>query len=199
MSIRNATLEIESGFDDDETTPSLTSTADSQTRAVGASTILHKGLFRSHSFCLVGPHYLGLIFIHFFLWGASFFFAGVFESQEHTYLSAFVYVQAAITNFFLLKCGLSDPGIVVGPKTLPPEVVENQDLYRQYKYCDLCAIFQPPETAHCATCGVCIAGLDHHCPWMSKCIGEKNMPAFRYFNMSWLVLLGSVIVGVFGI
>lgn len=28
---------------------------------------------------------------------------------------------------------------------------------------------------HCADCGYCVEGMDHHCPWMGQCIGRKNM------------------------
>jgi hypothetical protein len=33
---------------------------------------------------------------------------------------------------------------------------------------------------------VCIAGLDHHCPWIGKCIGKGNMHQFAWFNCCWI-------------
>ena len=36
-------------------------------------------------------------------------------------------------------------------------------------------------TQHCRDCGVCIKNFDHHCPWTSKCIGEKNLSKFYVF------------------
>lgn len=48
-------------------------------------------------------------------------------------------------------------------------------------YCDVCNISQPRGTAHCSFCNCCIEGLDHHCPWMGKCIGKKNMFWFQCF------------------
>ena len=36
-------------------------------------------------------------------------------------------------------------------------------------------------TEHCSDCGVCIEGMDHHCPWSSKCIGKGNLKIFWAF------------------
>jgi len=133
--------------------------------------------------------------VHFFLWGATAFFVGVFK--EKTFLRLLVYTLSVSTNYWLIQCSLSDPGIVNGPKVLPPSVLEDENLYRQYRYCDICEIFQGPRTSHCSSCGVCIEGLDHHCPWMSKCVGDKNMRAFKYFNVCWVIELTICFVGVF--
>lgn len=37
------------------------------------------------------------------------------------------------------------------------------------------------KTEHCGDCDVCIEGFDHHCPWVSKCIGKENLCAFYTF------------------
>ena len=42
----------------------------------------------------------------------------------------------------------------------------------------------PPSSSSLA--GACIDGLDHHCPWMGKCVGAGNLRYFRLFNWSWL-------------
>lgn len=55
------------------------------------------------------------------------------------------------------------------------------------RYCDICGIEQDRETEHCEDCDVCIEGYDHHCPWMGKCIGKKNMRAFQLFNAMWVM------------
>ena len=34
---------------------------------------------------------------------------------------------------------------------------------------------------HCKRCDVCIKGYDHHCPWVSKCIGASNIKRFYFF------------------
>jgi palmitoyltransferase len=37
---------------------------------------------------------------------------------------------------------------------------------------------------HCPRCNVCIEGFDHHCPWLSKCVGRKNIRAFYVLVLS---------------
>lgn len=43
-------------------------------------------------------------------------------------------------------------------------------------------------TSHCYECNVCVEGYDHHCPWISKCIGRKNIVSFYIFVLSTLCL-----------
>ncbi|KAF1335894.1 S-acyltransferase 8 protein, partial [Globisporangium splendens] len=55
------------------------------------------------------------------------------------------------------------------------------------RVCDICGVTQEQYTEHCDDCDVCIDEYDHHCPWMGKCIGKKNMRAFKLFNVSWVL------------
>ena len=54
-----------------------------------------------------------------------------------------------------------------------------------WKWCDMCKVMQPPTGAHCTVCNLCVSGYDHHCPWIGICIGERNIKAFAFFNISW--------------
>ncbi|KAI5186832.1 hypothetical protein NEHOM01_1733 [Nematocida homosporus] len=45
-------------------------------------------------------------------------------------------------------------------------------------FCTSCGIFRPEHAFHCRDCRRCIARMDHHCPWIGNCIGEKNYPDF---------------------
>jgi len=60
-------------------------------------------------------------------------------------------------------------------------------------FCNICrVIFREGQTKteHCQDCGFCVEGLDHHCPWSSKCIGRGNMGPFKLFlGMTVLIMV----------
>lgn len=60
-----------------------------------------------------------------------------------------------------------------------------------HTYCDICNVYQvtSKRILHCQECNVCILGLDHHCPWMGKCIGKRNMTVFSIFNCCWILYM----------
>mgnify|MGYP003366702098 CR=1 FL=1 len=72
--------------------------------------------------------------------------------------------------------------------TRPPED-HNQHL-SGIKFCESCFIWRPIRATHCSRCGVCVALMDHHCPWLGNCVGQRN---YWYF-ISFLVLLNITIV-----
>jgi palmitoyltransferase len=48
----------------------------------------------------------------------------------------------------------------------------------QRRWCLYCEHWQPLRAKHCDMCGKCILRFDHHCFWVSTCIGQNNHPAF---------------------
>lgn len=93
------------------------------------------------------------------------------------------YIFYATSTFLLTDVSFRDPGICLDKHI--PETASGDEA-RQWRWCDFCNVFQPPDGAHCPDCNVCIAGYDHHCVWMGTCIGKKNYKQFLKFNMSWL-------------
>jgi hypothetical protein len=101
------------------------------------------------------------------------------------------YIFYTTSIILLADVSFRDPGICFD-KNIPETT--SSDEARQWRWCDFCGVFQPPDGAHCPECNICVAGYDHHCVWMGTCIGKKNHRQFLKFNMSWLYYLLYVFV-----
>lgn len=49
------------------------------------------------------------------------------------------------------------------------------------KFCKTCQIIRPPWAYHCTVCNWCVELMDHHCFWMSVCVGRTNYREFILF------------------
>jgi hypothetical protein len=49
------------------------------------------------------------------------------------------------------------------------------------RYCRKCKLQMVKNMHHCHSCDVCVRDYDHHCPWVSKCIGGSNLKHFYFF------------------
>lgn len=58
----------------------------------------------------------------------------------------------------------------------------------EYYFCSECKFYVKRSTnaSHCEECGICIEGMDHHCPWTSHCVGRNNTCTFYIFIISTL-------------
>lgn len=64
---------------------------------------------------------------------------------------------------------------------------EKLETHTELRYCTLCNIDQPLRAKHCSVCKRCVARYDHHCPWLSVCIGQRNHSLFLgYLYLQWL-------------
>jgi len=176
---------------------------------IGNTTILLPSLYeRTGKYGVIGPHWPGLVATLGLLGGASYYYTT--RAFVIGPISGGICVlMTAVCTVLLFGVALCDPGMITTMRSgssggggggggrasagggggkyagLP---TDGRDL-SDWRYCDLCAVYQPPDAVHCPDCQVCVEGHDHHCPWMGTCIGKRNMRAFVLFNLSWLFYL----------
>ncbi|VEV56331.1 palmitoyltransferase DHHC9, putative [Plasmodium vinckei vinckei] len=96
-----------------------------------------------------------------------------------------------------VKCSACDPGYVDDTWEINAEEnniqIESRKIrnYTPNKYtiCDKCNYLVRPERSHhCRTCQRCVLKMDHHCPWIGTCVGEKNLKFFFLFLLYGLFI-----------
>jgi len=65
------------------------------------------------------------------------------------------------------------------------------------RVCDKCKVFKPDRCHHCKSCGTCVLRMDHHCPFISNCVGFNNHKFFFQLLFYCLVCLLFVLVDMF--
>ncbi|KAL6274906.1 hypothetical protein ACE6H2_025598 [Prunus campanulata] len=78
----------------------------------------------------------------------------------------------------LLKIEINNPALLAGNWS---------------QLCATCKIVRPLRAKHCSTCDRCVEQFDHHCPWVSNCIGKKNK--WDFFAFLVLEVLAMVFTG----
>lgn len=164
---------------------------------VGNMKILFPEYYFSSGWGVVGPNVIGPVIVWLILVTAT---HGVLNGIEEHNLgigSAVVaYLFLAVATYRLTDVCYRNPGIVLDqeiPGHEPPERA------REYRFCDRCKVWQPPDGVHCPECNVCVEGYDHYCVWMGTTIGRKNYRQFVKFNMTWILYIMYAVFWVAGI
>jgi palmitoyltransferase ZDHHC9/14/18 len=152
---------------------------------------------------VVGPDWKALLCTVALVVGSTIVY--VVQSSQSAGRSALVSLLAVNTLGFLLRCALTEPGIIPVqplPASVPPMIVReaSSDLggglnVVERRWCTACNLYRPLRTVHCRFCNVCILRRDHHCPWTGTCVGERNYRYYVGFIFSALVSAVVIVAG----
>jgi len=164
---------------------------------VGNSIVLQPTMYQRFSCCIVGPHWYGCLVTLAMILSLSYYFTMKAYHQIGIISAVLNIIWTSMELIFLFLVSCSDPGIVRQDNDDELALVSRKDGYKgvktlqddDWRYCDLCSVYQPPNAVHCPDCNACIVGYDHHCPWMGTCIGKENIKSFVRFNLAWVTHL----------
>ena len=76
------------------------------------------------------------------------------------------------------------------------KIINDDNFYKKfnsedYKVCKRCNILidKKLKIVHCDICNICCEYYDHHCTWIGKCIGKKNLLSFKIFVYSTIIFI----------
>ncbi|XP_062229390.1 protein S-acyltransferase 24-like isoform X1 [Phragmites australis] len=117
--------------------------------------------------------------------------------------SGVFFTTAGLVMFY--KCSRKDPGYIKmnirgsqnqrDDEPLLKMELDNPALLsgNWSQLCITCKIVRPVRSKHCSTCDRCVEQFDHHCPWVSNCIGKKNK--WEFFMFLTLEVFAMIITG----
>lgn len=105
-----------------------------------------------------------------------FYFFAIAFFRQSIFWNILSVVSASLVGSSFFKTWKADPGRV--PNYWECMMKSEEEANQEKRYCLVCHIFKPERSHHCSTCGSCILMMDHHCPWMSCCVGLNNRKFF---------------------
>eukprot|EP00249_Psilotum_nudum_P015876 c25566_g1_i1 orf=202-2070(-) len=123
---------------------------------------------------------------------------------------AWLSVILATTGLCLLyRCTSKDPGYIKvtnrqsqdqkDDQPLLKSELSNPALWAGYwsQLCPTCKIVRPLRSKHCSSCNKCVEQFDHHCPWISNCVGKMNKwDFFIFLSIETVAMLLSAIITI---
>lgn len=165
---------------DDEPSRALTSSSSplfcgliQQPFKVGNFTILFPEYFdNSKGWGVLGPHWFGPACVWLILAFATHLcLHGVYRHNLGSVSAAICYFFLALCTWRLTDVSLRDPGMCLD-RELPGHVMDNANGNRgDYRFCDRCQTWQPPDGVHCPDCNCCVAGM-----WVGRTLKVSFCP-----------------------
>jgi hypothetical protein len=75
---------------------------------------------------------------------------------------------------------LKNPGVMSSHDYFIGSDIKDEETYRKTRPCEPCRVISH-KAEHCFRCQVCFENVDHHCPWMNKCVAKGNLVEFYLF------------------
>ena len=123
-----------------------------QPHPVGNMTILLPDQFERTGWGVVGPHWFGPACVWLILAVATrFTIKGALTIGPISTLICIGFM--GYCSYLLANVSFRDPGICLSQE-IPNDVPEDQR--RQWRWCDFCSAYQPPDGAHCPDCNICV-------------------------------------------
>ncbi|CAA7391114.1 unnamed protein product [Spirodela intermedia] len=107
------------------------------------------------------------------------YLCGVF----HCSIAGILSISTMFTFFLASSCSPGTPLSVVWGDYAAVSKGSLED----YTFCTYCARPKPPRAHHCRSCRICVLDMDHHCPFISNCVGAGNHRYFVSFLISAVV------------
>ena len=142
----------------------------------------------TNSLCLVIMVLFGVT-IAFYLW--MFFM----RNFCHIVFYIFFHIPLILTHTFMILAYITEPGII--PRNCPDFPIKENETNEKEKSedenqkkiprifterkCRTCNIMRPSGASHCGMCDNCVLGFDHHCVFISNCVGKRNHKYFYLF------------------
>ena len=126
----------------------------------------------------IGPHwYVSLFGFALILFVAAGLLYPLYPIFTPTILAIYTLVSGSVLAIYLMMI-FSDPGIVPAPRSA--SILMDKEEGTAFT-CKRCLTPKEARAIHCEDCDICIEGLDHHCIWVGKCVGKKNLRLFYVF------------------
>jgi len=135
----------------------------------------------------IGPDYnyflilflINIFFAIFLLW--------IIWENSFLFIKILGIILIIIQIFSYLITSTINPGL---PKRKYQYYATHPQKNNNYRQCNFCKLWVRTNilTIHCYECNCCIEGQDHHCQWISKCVGSRNYLLFHITIISVSIL-----------